>query len=346
VGNTLTHRISPVLVLPYVLVVVSLLLSACALVPQAQPRPTVTLRVVAIPQLSSAPFYIGIEEGHFTEQGIQVEIVRLAQSRQGIPSLAQGDVDVLGGGVTVGLLNAMQREGKISIVADKGYHDPQSCPNGGLVAKRSLVEAGGLRSPADLKGRKIALDLATAGEFHTEKVLATAGLSIEDVSVVELPDTALQVGLEQGAIDLAFVGEPTMSRIVRSGHGVLWKATREVSPNYPGGVLAYGPSLLEKNTDAGNRFMVGYLKAVRQYNQGPTERNLEILTKAMQIDRSELEQTCWPAFRADGAINVQSVGEFQSWAIQKGLLDAALTEDKFWDPRFVNHANKTLGAAG
>jgi NitT/TauT family transport system substrate-binding protein len=91
--------------------------------------------------------------------------------------------------------------------------------------------------------------------------------------------------------------------------------------------------------------MVAYLKAVRQYNQGKTERNLEILAKHTRLDRDLLMQACWPSVRDDGQINIQSILEFQDWAVKKGFLDSPVKMDQFWDPGFIEHANRVMEAS-
>jgi hypothetical protein len=34
--------------------------------------------------------------------------------------------------------------------------------------------------------------------------------------------------------------------------------------------------------------------------------------------------------------------DFQSWAIGKGYLQNALTQEQLWDPQFINNANQAL----
>jgi NitT/TauT family transport system substrate-binding protein len=89
--------------------------------------------------------------------------------------------------------------------------------------------------------------------------------------------------------------------------------------------------------------MVAYLKAVRQYNQGKTERNLEIMEEFTKLDQELLKMSCWMPMRSDGYINVESVLDFQAWAVEKGYLDRPVTEEQFWDPSFVEYANQVLG---
>jgi NitT/TauT family transport system substrate-binding protein len=100
--------------------------------------------------------------------------------------------------------------------------------------------------------------------------------------------------------------------------------------------------LLDQDPEAGKRFMTAYLKAVRQYNQGKTERNLDILAKHTELDRELLRRACWPVMRDDGQVNLQSLIEFQSWAQTKGLIDRPVTADQLWDASFINHATQAL----
>jgi NitT/TauT family transport system substrate-binding protein len=325
-----------------------LLLGACRSLttPEEAPEP-VALKVSLLPFLSYAPLYVAEEEGYFAEHGLEVEFVNVLE-RGGMSSVAlltQGDVDVAATLSSVALFNAMGKGAEIRIVADKGYLDPEGCAVNALVARRSLVEAGELDGPSQLKGRRIAMSLVSLEAHYVEELLDTVGLTLDDVEVVDVPMPVIPDGLEKATIDLASTGEPWVTRILRAGHGVLWMPAQEVIPDYQFAFVLYGPAFLEDKPDAGNRFMVAYLKAVRQLNQGKTERNLELLADFTGLDVDLIEEACWPAFRDDGQINVQSVLDFQTWATEKGHLDSVVTEAQFWDPSFVEYANKVLGAS-
>jgi len=328
----------------FVLLVLGLLLQASASSrgEQHQPEP-VTLKVLLLPYLMYAPFFIAEEEGYFAEQALQVEFVRMTKSEAAIPILVQGELDVLAAIPKVGLLNAMARGAKIKFVADMGYNPATGCTSNALVARRALVEAGELDSPAQLQGRRIAtISRASFANYRLEKVLNTAGLTLEDVEIVIVPIRARLDAFEKGTIDVSWLGEPWLTRILQAGHTVLWMPVQQVIPNLQLGVIVYGPSLLDENPEAGRRFMVAYLKAVRQYNQGKTDRNLEIIAKHTGLDQELLRQACWMPIREDGQLHLQSVLDFQAWALEKGYLDSTLTEDQLWDPSFAEYANQVL----
>jgi sulfonate transport system substrate-binding protein len=109
------------------------------------------------------------------------------------------------------------------------------------------------------------------------------------------------------------------------------------------GVVVFGPTILEDNRDLGNRFMVAYLKGVRQYNQGKTERNLEIISAFTELDSETLDAICLPTFTDDGRINFElGYATFQDWALARGDLDGALTKEELIDESFVDYANQVL----
>lgn len=321
-----------------------LLLQACAPAVVEQPEP-VTLRVLLLPFLSSSPFFIAEEEGYFAEQGLKIEFVKMEKGSQAIPALAQGELDVVGAGISFSVLNAIARGANLKFVAEKGYIAPGDCAYDALTARRTLVEAGEMEGPAQLQGRRVVIDPTNFEGYYVEKLLNGVDLTLDNIEIVTVPDAVLPEAFEKGTIDLAAISEPWVTRVLQTGHAALWMPAQQVIPDFQFAFVLYGPSLLDENPDAGRRFMVAYLKAVRQHNRGKTERNLEILAKYTGLDREFLMQACWPPFRDDGQVNVQSVFDFQIWGTEKGYLESAVTEDHFWDSSFVEYANEALGAS-
>jgi NitT/TauT family transport system substrate-binding protein len=210
------------------------------------------------------------------------------------------------------------------------------------VARVDLLKAGELSSPVQLRSRRISVNPAGFAGYYMEKLLITAGLTLDDVQIADLPEPAEAEALQNGSIDVATTAEPWISRIVQAGHADLWIAAQEIIPDFQIGLILFGPTLLAQNPDAGHRFMVAYLKALRQWNEGKTERNVELVARFTELDPELLMRICWPTVRESGQINLQSVLDFQTWAVEKGYLDSPVTEEQFWDPSFIEHANEVL----
>jgi NitT/TauT family transport system substrate-binding protein len=305
-----------------------------------QPEPVV-LKVNAPPFLSMAPLFIAQEEGLYAEQGLEVVFSDL-YTVEAIPALGQGQIDVAAGLIPVNVLNSMVRGSDTKIVADRGYLDPKTCAADALVVRRQLVEDGALDGPAQMKGLRASVERSSAEEYVVEELLGSVNLTLEDIETVDIPIPSELEALGDGSVDIVPTSEPWVTRMSQAGVGVAWIPFQEVIPDFQYLVVYFGPSLMEEDLDTGRRFMVAYLKAVRQYNEGKTERNLEILGEYTGLDRELLSEACWPTMRNDGLINVESVLDFQAWAVEKGYLDTAVREEQFWDPSFVDYANEVL----
>jgi NitT/TauT family transport system substrate-binding protein len=96
------------------------------------------------------------------------------------------------------------------------------------------------------------------------------------------------------------------------------------------------------NADVGKRFMVAYLKGVRKFNEGKTDENVKIMNKYLKMDEALLKKMCWSSIRNDGMVNVDSMMEFQQWALDKKLVDKPVTREQMFDPTFVQYAAKVL----
>lgn len=331
--------------LMYLLLLLPGLLTACssvALPTQGRATEMITLKVVQTPVLTYGPYFIAQEEGFFREQGLNIELVQFQRSQDAIPALVQGQLDVLGGSLSFGLLNAITRGANIRIVAEKGTYSTSGCTGNGLVARRDLVEKGELKEAAHLKGKRIAVNPASSTGYLLDTLLQTVGLSLADVQTVEVADTVLPEALARGQLDLAFANEPFMTRLLQSGDAVLWQSSDAISPGLSYAFVSYGPNLLEKNPEVGQRFMNAYLKGVRQFMQGKTERNLEIMAKRTELERDLLMRVCWPTFITDGAMNLSRLTDFQTWANQRGYLDQVVPQDRLWDGRFIEAARRQL----
>jgi NitT/TauT family transport system substrate-binding protein len=315
--------------------ILALCLSTCAPLEKEEPPAPVKLKVVQLTYLTFAPFFIAEEEGYWAEQGLEIELVKVEESAMGIVPLLQGDLDVLAGTITFGLLNAMAREGGVRFVADKGYVEPTGCANGGILARRSLLESGALASPEQMKGLHVAVNPAAARGYFLDKVLEKGGLTEDDIEIVDVSNPALLDAMAKATIDLVVTSEPWPTRLIQAGDADFWLSYQDIAPGFQLGYVAFGPSLLEENPDAGRRFIAAYLKAIRKFNEGKTERNLEILAQYTGMDEEFLQKACWPTFHADGSIDVQSVLEFQDWSLEKGYLDGLVPVEQFWDPSFI-----------
>jgi NitT/TauT family transport system substrate-binding protein len=317
-------------------------LQGCSGSTPTAPQETVKIKVQLLPYLSYAPLYLAQEEGYFAEQGLEVEFLKI-QGGSAYVAVIEGEIDVAATFLNTNLISAIYQNSKVKIVADKGYVAPSGCSVNGLLARKSLVDSGGLKDVASLAGKIAKYDNVSIQAFYLDTLLKSGGLSLADVTYVDFNSSPVVMeAFKNGELDVAFESEPWLTRNVDSGNSVIWRDVKDLIPEAQFAVIIFGPNMLEKNPDAGRRFMVAYLKAVRQYNQGKTERNLTLLATFTESEPAFLEKVCWPTIRDDIMINTQTVLDFQKWALENNLIDGEVSLDKIWDPSFVEFAVKNV----
>jgi NitT/TauT family transport system substrate-binding protein len=305
-------------------------------------RKMTRLKVATSPFLSWAPIFIGHAGGHFQKQGIELELVRTSGNVEAVPALVAGRLDVVPGMVAPGYFNIMGRGAEIKFVADKGHVASEGCSYRGFLARRDLVESGKLATLQQLRGLRIAAERTSTSYYDVNILLTTAGLTEEDVEFVDVPYAAKLDAFARGAIDVATASEPWLTMISDAGNAVLWKTDRELIPDNQHSFILFGPRLLKEDRELGVRFLMGYLEAVAQYNEGKTDRNIKILAEETELSPDVVARACWTPVRDNCMMNVESVLDYQKWAVGQKLLDRIVPSDVFWDPSLLEEAQRRL----
>lgn len=313
--------------------------------PQATPTPQpVSLKVVILPFISFAPYWIAQDDGYFAEQGLQVELIDMTNQSDTLPAMLGGQVDVTSGQVYAAMFNAAAKDSAVKIVADKGYIDPAACENIALIGRKGRFQEGDLQAD-ELKDSRMTIVPASWNEYYLEKLLAARNLTNTAASNAVLGSPNVFEAMNAGQVDLTVQNEPWVTRLVEAGHVRLTPGISKLMPNSESAVMLYGAKLLGDNADVGRRFMIAYLKAVRAYNQGKTAHNIEILSKYTKLPKELLQRMCWPALHPDGVINTESVLDFQNWAVGKGIVKTPATAAQLFDTSFAAYASQQLGPA-
>ena len=289
--------------------------------------------------ITYAPLFIAQAEGFFAAEGITLELIVMPDGSAGTPLVLAGRIDVMAGPGTPGLLNAIAHGARVKIVADKGSIPMSGCSQLALIG-RAGIDLGARSGPGRI--RRISPSRAThVFDYFVERALAEAGLDTSALEVLHLPTSMLGSALGDGRVDAVATTEPAVARLVAAGNHVLRDASAVV-PGLPYGFLVFGERLLERDRAVGERFLVAYLEGIRQYANGQTPRNLEIVAEATGDDPAVLQSACWAPFR-ETDIDTNAYDAFQQWAVRRGLIERVLDAREYWDGSFVANAASTLG---
>lgn len=272
---------------------------------------------------SGAGFYIAKEKGYFSEFGIEADIRPFESSKDMLPAIASDEVQVAGGILGANLFNAVARGLNIKIIADKGTNNPGKSYYG-LVVRKDLT--GQIKDYPDLKGRKIGLfSLGTLNEYAVEKALRKAGLTVKDAELVPLAPPDISVALARKSIDLGMHIEPLITQGVKDGIFERWKDTTDFLPDGQIAVVLASPKFVA-NQALVRRFMVAYLRAVRDYNDAflkgtGKEQIIEILAKYTELkDKSLWNEVYVTGLNPNGQVNIKNLEDQLQWYKEKGTV--------------------------
>lgn len=229
--------------------------------------PVTTLKVGTLPTTGNAPIIIAQQRGYFKAEGLDVQLLSFSNGGEIVAPLGSGQIDV---GISIapsaGLVNAIQRNVPLKAVASNGT----IVENGNIaniVLRKGLPNAGPSFNLATLP--KPVRAAVTAPGILPDAVLRLelekAGFAESDIHMVYLGLPDMNAAFKSGNIDVAASGEPLITIGEQQGVLARWKPMASDFPGLPYSLVVYGTNLLQKDPDLGRRFMIGYLRGTRDY---------------------------------------------------------------------------------
>jgi NitT/TauT family transport system substrate-binding protein len=220
------------------------------------------------------------------------------------------------------------------------------------MVRKALIDSGKFKTAADLKGLRWGQPApGVSFEVEVSRMLKDVGLTYKDMQVTYLgqPDTA--AAFASGVLDAAIVSEPILATVLTQGTAVIFKRSDEIGPNTVSGMVMASPAFL-KNAELAQRFMVGFLRGVRLYNDAIVKKIPAAKTKLIDAavanyalkDRAVYESFLWLGIHPDGILNEQSLSEQQDYFISAGLQQGGKADTaKFVDKSLRQYAVAKLG---
>ncbi|HEY7066591.1 MAG TPA: ABC transporter substrate-binding protein [Chloroflexota bacterium] len=317
----------------------------------AAPSSLVPVKAGLLASASDAGIYVGDEKGYYRQQGIEIRYEQ-TDTVSTIPMLSTGQIDVGGPAVSPALINAFIRGVDLKMVADKGSVSSRANSYAALVVRKDLLDSGAVRDYADLRGRTVALVPprgASPNAVDFSRALARGGLTEDDVNLVELAYPDMNAAFASKAIDVSETLEPLITAGINQGLFGRWKTIDELTDFRQYAAIGYAPAFFRDRPEVARRFMVGYVQAVRAYNdaffKGVNRPEIvNVLVKHTSLkDPALYDQVVPPGLNPDGAIGLQSLQDDVAWYRQKGVIEQDLDLARVVDNQYVEYALQQLG---
>ena len=187
-----------------------LLLSLRADFSAAYGQATKLIVAYASPAATFCPGWIARREGIFAKYNLDVEMVLMQGASAYMPAMANGNIQILYGGGTAVSRAIATRDFDVMVIATETRYVPL----------RFMVNAS-IRSPADLKGKRIGAGLAGLDEYATLLYLEKLGLVVgKDVQMIYLAGgiPSRVAAMKQGLIDGVAVNPPNEYDLEKAGY--------------------------------------------------------------------------------------------------------------------------------
>jgi len=306
-----------------------------------------TIKIGIARSTSNSAELMAIKKGYFKEYGIKLEWDDIDTTANVIALLAQGKYDIVAGGISAGIFNALEKNLPISLVADR-----VSTPIGhNLMLRPDLKDT--IKSPKDLKGKVIASNgQGSVSTYEVGKILEKYGLTINDVEIKIIPFTQMAVAFANKAIDAGITIPPFVWQLEEQKIALPFASVDDIVEPQPMtiAVIMINTDWAKKNPEVAKNYFIAWLRGVRDYCQGyhgAAVRNeiIDELVKSGTERRPELlHKYPWPARSPNGAINVASMLDIQAWYVKNKLANVAFPPERLVDTSYIDNAIQKLGA--
>lgn len=157
-----------------------------------------------------------------------------------------------------------------------------------------VLKGAGIRSAADLKGKKVASpEYGNTQDIALRHWLKSQGLKAgRDLQVMPVKNAEILDLFHQKRIPAAWVPEPWVSRLVHEANGTVLIDERNLWPEgkFPTAVLVVRREFLEKNRDLVSKIVDAHIEATRWINESPKKSEKLINSELAKITRKPLAE--------------------------------------------------------
>ncbi len=305
-----------------------------------------TIKVGIARSTSNAAELMALKHGYFKEAGIKLEWDDIDTTANVIALLAQNRYQIVAGGISAGIFNALEKNLPITILSDR-----VSTPIGHNLMLRADLK-GTVKSLKDLKGKVVASNgQGSVSTYETGKMLEGVGLTLADVDLKIFPFPQMGIAFRNKAIDAGLLIPPFVWQLEEQGLAVPFAAVDDLVKPQPMtiAVIMANSDWVKANPELVQKYMTAWLRGAREYCQayhGASNRQEiidELVSTKTAPSRELLEKYPWPARSPNGKINVASMLDINAWYVTNKMSTQRFPAERVVDPSFIDKAVQTLG---
>ncbi len=269
-----------------------------------------------IPILDVAPIYLGIEQGFFEEQGLELDLQKAQGGAAIVPAVVSGQYQ-FGYSNTTSLLIAASQGLPLKVVANGNNSTGEKGKDfGGIV----VPENSPIKTAADLAGKRVAINtLQNINTTTTNKVVRDAGADPSKIAYTELPFPEIPAAVANGDVDAGQVVEPFLTIAKQQGMREIASNFAQTDPNLNVGLYFATDKYLSENAETVQKFTTAMQQSLKYASENPDAAR-EVLSSYTEIEPEIQEAVTLPNWPEQ--IDTASVEVLSRLALQDGLVEA------------------------
>ncbi|XVV16266.1 ABC transporter substrate-binding protein [Actinoplanes sp. CA-131856] len=278
------------------------------------PDGTTALKVGVIPIVDVAPIYLGVKQGFFKAEGLDVTLETAQGGAAIVPGVVSGQFQ-FGFSNATSLLLASSQGLPLKVVSAGVASTGETGQDFGAVIVKNDSP---ITTAADLAGKRIAVNtLKNINTTTINKVVRDAGGDPSTIKYVELGFPDIAAAVAKGDVDAGQVVEPFLT--IATGQG-----DRQVVSNYAGtdpdlmvGMYFSSQQFLDKNPEVAKKFTAAMAKSL-EYASSHGDEARAVLTDYTKIDpavQKSLVLPKWPS-----TVDNDSMQVLSDLALKDGLI--------------------------
>ncbi len=308
--------------------------------------PQVEKVVVAhVPLINFATLYVAIERGFMREQGIEIDLQRVASGTEALVFLAQDRLDVGAIGLAASIFNAFNRKLELRIVATTSSWGQRHGTR--ILTRLDLFDSGEIRSVGDLRGRRVAVagGAGSAGHYLFLIGARRGGIGPKDFELVNLPNPDHGPALRAGRVDASLTGSPFASAAL--AQFLARPLLENFAPGTSTTVFTYSGGFMKNRPEVATRFLMALIQAARamQGSKFLDPENVAAYKKYTGVRDEVLQAEPLLLYYPDMRIVTTTILDMEKTFREAGLADysAAIPLEAMIERRFQQEAVKRLG---
>ena len=298
---------------------------------------------------SHAGNFAAYENGHFADEGLEVEFAYFQAAGPMAVAIASGDIDFGVTAITGALIN-LSEKGAVKVIGGALTEEPGVSGQKVLVSNAAYED--GVDSPEKLGGRSFAIT-QTGSSFHymISQIAPQAGFDLADTRLVPLQKVGAIIGaLKSGQVDSWTIVPHIAAALDGSGAAKIIGEVADYIPGYQVTTVFTAAAMVEENPDTVAAFLRGYSRGVADYNAALVDRTegdegVEAMTRLIHkyVYTDRPYEKAAPSIQAgamrlqpDARLNMASVRDQLDWFKAEGLVADTITLDMLVDARFVD----------